>query len=112
VTAVDPYGVLGVGPDATDDEVRAAYRRLAWRFHPDKGATDPARMAEVNVAWRLLRDRSADGHGSIDVTGADTGTGPPVSGRLLVLIAAAVLLAVTVLLLVVLIGFGRVGVSK
>jgi len=46
----DPYAVLGVGPDATLDEVRSARRRLAAQFHPDHGG-DVAKMGEINVAF-------------------------------------------------------------
>ena len=46
----DPFAVLGLGPDATLAEVRAARRRLAWELHPDRGG-DPARMREVNEAF-------------------------------------------------------------
>lgn len=46
----DPFSVLGVGRDATLDEVRTARRKLAARFHPDHGG-DPARMGEINVAF-------------------------------------------------------------
>ena len=35
----DPYRTLGVSPSATDDEVKAAYRRMAMKNHPDKVAT-------------------------------------------------------------------------
>ena len=38
-TLESAYAVLGVSPDATDDEVRRAYRRLALKYHPDKVAT-------------------------------------------------------------------------
>ena len=57
------YELLGVSPDCTIDELRAAYRRLARERHPDlaqaAGRTlDPAAgtMAEVNEAWRILSD--------------------------------------------------------
>ena len=57
------YELLGVSPDCTIDELRAAYRRLARERHPDlaqaDGRTlDPAAgtMAEVNEAWRILSD--------------------------------------------------------
>lgn len=46
----DPFSVLGVGPDATLDEVRMARRKLAARFHPDHGG-DATRMGEINVAF-------------------------------------------------------------
>ena len=32
----DPYSVLGITPQATDDEVKQAYRALARKYHPDK----------------------------------------------------------------------------
>ncbi|MBK5331266.1 MAG: J domain-containing protein [Ilumatobacteraceae bacterium] len=46
----DPFAVLGVSPDATLDEVRAARRKLAAEFHPDHGG-DPVRMGEINIAF-------------------------------------------------------------
>jgi DnaJ like chaperone protein len=36
--ALDPYQTLGVAPDAGQDEIRQAYRRLAAQYHPDKAA--------------------------------------------------------------------------
>jgi hypothetical protein len=53
---VDPFAVLGVAPDASAEEVAAAYRRLAKRWHPDRTGSDgAARMAEINAAYDLLR---------------------------------------------------------
>jgi hypothetical protein len=46
----DPFSVLGVGHNATLDEVRSARRRLAAQFHPDHGG-DAAKMGEINVAF-------------------------------------------------------------
>jgi DnaJ domain len=51
---MDPYGVLGLTPAATPDEVAAAYRRLAKEWHPDRGGGEE-RMAEINAAYDLLR---------------------------------------------------------
>lgn len=58
----DPYAVLGLAPDATDDELRRTYRRLVAEHHPDrmvaKGVPDElmglasAKMAAINVAYR------------------------------------------------------------
>ena len=45
----DPFRVLGLGPDATSDDVRAARRELAKRHHPDRGG-DPVAMQAVNEA--------------------------------------------------------------
>jgi hypothetical protein len=49
----DPFAVLGVGRDATIDEVRFARRRLAAQFHPDHGG-DAIRMGEINVAFDMV----------------------------------------------------------
>jgi DnaJ domain len=54
---VDPYAVLGVRPGSTESEVAAAYKDLAKRWHPDRGAGEEGerRMAEINVAYAVLR---------------------------------------------------------
>jgi hypothetical protein len=49
----DPFAVLGLGPDATLEEVRAARRRLALELHPDVGG-DPDAMRRVNVAFEAV----------------------------------------------------------
>ena len=53
---VDAYRVLQVDPAAEDEVIRAAYRRLARRYHPDLTSSDEAaeRMAAINAAWELI----------------------------------------------------------
>ncbi len=51
----DPYGVLGVSPAASDAEIKAAYRRLVKRHHPDAGGEDD-RILAINAAWEVLGD--------------------------------------------------------
>src|SRR6478736_3597499 len=53
----DPFAVLGVERGASPEEVTAAYRRLAKRWHPDRAEDRDAvaRMAEINGAYDLLR---------------------------------------------------------
>ncbi len=52
------YRRLGVGPTASREEIRAAYRALARRNHPDAQGipADSLRMSELNEAWNVLRD--------------------------------------------------------
>jgi len=54
---MDPFAALELPPGATPEEIAAAYRRLAKRWHPDRGggAAAAARMAEINVAYEVLR---------------------------------------------------------
>jgi curved DNA-binding protein CbpA len=56
--ALDPYKTLQVDAEADPEVIRAAYRRLALKYHPDGGETPERsrRMAELNAAWEILRD--------------------------------------------------------
>jgi curved DNA-binding protein CbpA len=55
----DPYRVLQVDPAADVIVIRAAFRALARRYHPDGDAPDEVRMAAINRAYSLLRDPEA-----------------------------------------------------
>src|SRR3954463_1484278 len=56
--AINPYKILQVDPEAEDEVITAAYRRLARKYHPDLAATAGAhaRMAAINAAWELIGD--------------------------------------------------------
>ncbi len=56
----DPYSVLGISKNATDDEIKAAYRELARKYHPDNYADNPLsdlageKMKEINEAYDAI----------------------------------------------------------
>lgn len=74
----DPYTILGVSRDATDEEIKKAYRALARKYHPDNYAgsdlADVAeeKMKEVNEAYDLITKMRASGNGGTH-SGASSG---------------------------------------
>ena len=79
---MDPYKVLGVTPQTSDDDVKRAYRELARKYHPDNYVNNPladlaeARMKEINEAYdTIMSERSGK-------TGAGAGsTGQSYNGQ-------------------------------
>jgi len=53
----DYYNILGVEKDASDDEIKKAYRKLAHQHHPDKPGGDEKRFKEINEAYQVLSDK-------------------------------------------------------
>ncbi len=51
----DYYEILGIGKDASPDEVKKAFRRAAVEHHPDRGG-DEAKFKELNEAYEVLKD--------------------------------------------------------
>lgn len=82
--AADPYAVLGVAPGATLAEIKAAYRSLVKRHHPDAGGDDQ-RILDLNAAWEVLGDGErrrrydAEHHGPTGGKGG--GSGPMAKER-------------------------------
>jgi DnaJ-class molecular chaperone len=71
----DPYSVLGVGKNASEKDIKSAFRKLAKQYHPDTNADDPtaqARFAEASQAYEIVGDkdkRAQFDRGEIDAEG-------------------------------------------
>lgn len=76
----DPYKVLGVGRNASDEEIKRVYRELARKYHPDNYVNNPLadlaqeKMKEINEAYDAIMKERA-GRGSSSAYGG-TGYGP------------------------------------
>ena len=63
----DPYKVLGVSPNATEEEIKSAYRDLVKKYHPDNYADSPLadlaneKMQEINEAYDMITKRLRNG---------------------------------------------------
>ena len=69
---MDPYKVLGISSDATDEEVKKAYRELSRKYHPDANANNPLKdlaeekFKEVQAAYSQIMDMRAKGYATND----------------------------------------------
>ena len=72
--AKDYYEILGVARDASEDEIKTAYRKLASIYHPDvsKDPNANEKMAQINEAYSTLRDSSK--RANYDQYGSNEGT--------------------------------------
>jgi curved DNA-binding protein CbpA len=78
-TAADPFAALGLPaqPGLTDDDVRAAWRRIAAATHPDRAdGGDPERFAGAAAAYTALRTRSGRGEALADLAADARRAGP------------------------------------
>ena len=75
----NPYEVLGISPDATNEEVRDAYRALAKKYHPDNYVDNPLadmaeeKMKEINSAYDEILRQRAEAKNNANSQNSDTG---------------------------------------
>jgi len=74
---MDPYKILGIDKNASDAEIKKAYRRLALKYHPDKAGSkeDEKKFKEVSEAYEILSDKQK--RAQYDQFGSIGGTAGP-----------------------------------
>ena len=77
----DYYEVLGISKNASEDEVKKAFRKLAVKYHPDKEGGSEEKFKEINEAYEVLKDKQKrqryDQFGHAGVGGSGGGAGRP-----------------------------------
>ena len=77
----DYYEILGVGKDASADEIKKSYRRLAMKYHPDRNKDDAdaeSKFKEAKEAYEVLKDN--DKRAAYDRFGHEGVRGGPAGG--------------------------------
>lgn len=77
----DYYSTLGVSRGASEDDIKKAFRKLAHKYHPDKGSGDEKKFKEINEAYQVLSNKEK--RARYDQTGQDfhsQGQGGPGAG--------------------------------
>jgi molecular chaperone DnaJ len=82
----DYYEVLGISKNASADEIKKAFRKLAVKYHPDKEGGDEAKFKEANEAYEVLKDQQKRqrydqfGHAGVGGAAGGGGGGNPFEG--------------------------------
>ena len=83
----DYYEVLGISKNASEDEVKKAFRKLAVKYHPDKEGGSEEKFKEINEAYEVLKDKQKRqrydqfGHAGVGGSGGGAGySGNPFEG--------------------------------
>ena len=83
----DPYSVLGVSQNASDEEIKKAYRELARKYHPDNYQNNPLadlaeeKMKEINEAYETITKQRSGGGGYQGSSGYSSGYSGGYSGQ-------------------------------
>ena len=84
-TTKDYYHVLGVDKKASADDIKRAFRKLAHKYHPDKGSTDEQKFKEITEAYSILSDdkkrREYDTYGQAFAGGGPSRGGGQANGQ-------------------------------
>lgn len=74
---MNPYEVLGIREGASQEEIKAAYKELVKKYHPDKYANNPLselaeeKMQEINQAYDMLMKGTSGSYGGGNASGSD-----------------------------------------
>src|SRR3990167_10522946 len=74
----DYYKILGINRDASEEEIKKAFRKLAHVHHPDKSGGDEAKFKEASEAYAVLSDKKK--RTQYDTFGTDPSTGSGQAG--------------------------------
>jgi curved DNA-binding protein CbpA len=112
---IDAYAVLGIGPTASSDEIRDAFRRAVRNLHPDHhpgGRADHTGLTAVADAWELLADpdrRAAHDRARAPVAARAPGLVAAPMRSLQLLFSTAVVVTVAVLVIFTIIALSQSG---